>query len=56
MVIGIGIAILAITLYYSIVSTWYLAILIASIILTIAISYVINTRIKSIKLTVCPYC
>lgn len=55
--IAIGIAILAITFYYSIVSTWYLVILIASIILTVAISYAINPpRIRKIKMTTCPYC
>ncbi len=54
--IAIGIAILAITFYYSIVSTWYLIILIASIILTVAVSYIINSRIRRIKITVCPYC
>ncbi|WP_243665571.1 hypothetical protein [Vulcanisaeta sp. JCM 16159] len=54
--IAIGIAILAITFYYSIVSTWYLVILIASIILTVIVSYTINPRIRKIKITTCPYC
>ncbi|BDR92666.1 APC family permease [Vulcanisaeta souniana] len=54
--IGIGIAILAITFYYSITSTWYLAILVASIVLTVAVSYAINPRIRKIKVTACPYC
>ncbi|ADY00228.1 amino acid permease-associated region [Vulcanisaeta moutnovskia 768-28] len=54
--IAIGMAILAITFYYSIVSIWYLTILVASIALTIVVSYAINPRIRKIKITICPYC
>ena len=55
-VVAVGVAILAITFYYSVVNIWYLATLIASIALTIASSYAIDARIRRVKVTVCPYC
>ncbi len=54
--IAIGAALLAITFYYSITTTMYLYILLASIALIVITEALILPRISRIKITICPYC